>query len=147
MKTRIILLVFLLIGIASTSLFAQDYPPAPDGTKSVTGRIAWFISEEVYCDGVFVEFMWGPMVWHNISHYKNGVKQWEIGQGIGTIISSTGEVFKVNEVVKQSIPIEGKITCNTNLVGNKGSHYILHLTFNSDWSGMEVVKINCPGYE
>ncbi len=72
------------------------------------------------------------MVWHNISHFVNGVEVWEISRAHGTIESSWGEVFKVAEVNKQSIPNDGLIIGHTNLIGNWGNHFVFSMTWDSE---------------
>ena len=134
------------MGIALTRLSAQDppQPPIVEGTKSVKWLGNYYISEWVECGGVG-RLIEGNMTWQNISHFVDGVEVWEISKARGEFTDYyTGEVFWVNETVKQSITGAGTCSTNLKLIGNKSSHYIMKWVWNADWSNM-TYSIVCPG--
>ena len=136
----------LFLGIFITGIFAQDIPPQPvlEGTGSTSWYGDYIIWEDVFCNGEYVESFTGPMVWHNISHFVNGVEVWETSQAIGELTSTSGEVFHVNEIVRQSYS-DDLITWHGNLKGNMGSHYVYSFTSSLDWTSITIEKTGCPG--
>ena len=147
MKTKTFLLLCLFLGIGLARLSAQQ--PEPEGTKSVPWDNLYIIWEDLYCpnedgENEYVGWLFGPMVWHNISHFVNGIEVWEISQAHGKIESSWGEVFKVAEVNKVSIPQDGLIIGHTNLIGNWGNHFVFSMTWDANWNLMSIDKTGCP---
>jgi hypothetical protein len=141
MKTKTLLLLCLFLGTEVTQLSAQQ--PVVDGTKSVPWDNEYFIWDPVYCNGVLVDEIFGTVIWHNISHFVEGVEVWETSQANGEITSLyTGEVFRVNEVDKHNI-VEGIWTWHTNLKGDMGNHYSFEMTSNEAWDPITVNKAVC----
>jgi hypothetical protein len=141
MKTKTFLLLCLFLGIGLTQLSAQN---GPKDVKTVVWDNPYYIGEFLYCDGAYVGYMEGPMVWHLVGHFINGVEVWEIAHAHGTIQSSWGEVFTVKEVNKEFIPKDGYIIGSTNLNGNWGDHFIFRMTFDKDWNIVSIQKEGCP---
>jgi hypothetical protein len=150
MKRKTFLSICLLLGFGLTQLSAQN--------KSVVTKdgfytdVSWF----VYCtdaNGTPVkvdELTGGLETEHHVAHYENGVNVWCNTQYFGVIYGSNGEVFKIKETWKTDIidaeARVGTVTGQINLIGNKGSHYIMTLIL--DWktfSIVEIVKAVCPG--
>lgn len=141
MKSKILIVALFIFGLVSNS-FAQQ--PEPGKTKSVPWDHLYYFYEDIYCDGVWVDFVIGPMWWNNISHFVDGVAVWEISRAKGMVTNLKGESFRLNcSMVKQSIPIDGKILWHTHLLGNKGSAYMLFFSSNTDWSDITLLKAVC----
>jgi len=91
-----------------------------------------------------VETLKGTLNYHNIDHYKNGVGEWGINLCQGEFTSKTNEVFRVNELDRYSIPINGIHSSNVNLVGDEGTHYILSIKWwDSGWENFTIDKAVC----
>jgi hypothetical protein len=134
MKTKTYFILCLLLGMGLTQLSAQEIPLPPNGeTGSVSLYFDWdgyFIPDvPVNCDGVVTDYLSGNLTYHQTSHFQNGVNNWCKQQVSGELISqNTGEVFKVKDIWKgDHIALFG--TGHINLVGSKGSRYLLNYTF------------------
>jgi hypothetical protein len=136
MKTKTFLLLCLILGNALTKVSAQSSEIEKNHSYSYTKVQYSFFP--VYCNNVLVETFKGDLNYHIIDHYKNGVGEWGINLCEGEFTSKTGEVFRVNELDKYSIPTEGIVTSNMNLVGNEGTHYILSITWNA-WPRQDFI--------
>lgn len=137
MKTFKYLFGLLLI-LAFSQVSAQvpeypEFPPPPDnpvveGTKTVVWDGHWVIADDVVYNGELIDRIYGPITWHNVYHYKDGVFVHGTSTAKGEIVSLvTGERFRVNEQDKMNV--EGPTPGGTwyfhnNLKGDKGSHYI-----------------------
>ena len=134
MKTKTFLLLCLFLGIGLTQLSAQDIPLPPNGeTGSVSLYFEWygyFIPDvPVNCDDVVTDFLRGDLTYHQTSHFQNGVYIWCKQQVSGELISqNTGEVFKIKDIWKGD-HIAWFGTGHINLVGSKGSRYLLTYTY------------------
>jgi hypothetical protein len=132
MKTKKFLLLCLFIGIGMTKLYAQDWPPfvPPDGTKSMTFSSVWTwgYSTPVYCNNMQVDYVTGTAYAHCVWHYVGGVYVWARVSSHGVATGESGEVFKVQETDKE---IESPLNryLHVNLIGDRGSHYILFITW------------------
>jgi len=128
MKTTIFLLLFFLMGITTSQVFAQD--------KANNADQGWLTStywSPVFCDGVMVDILEGGEI---SAHYvfrlfKNGlVLAKEIDQIKGTVTSDiTGEVFKIREIDKYEYVNGWVVTWHYNLIGDQGTHYTGTLTY------------------
>lgn len=132
MKTKAFLLICLLSGIGLTPLSAQ--PDNKNGNGSVTGFVTDLYWDPVFCDGVLVDFLKAEVVWHLVTHYKDGEPQWVINHTKCEVTSMSGEVFKVLEESKVAIPDAGLWTWHYNLIGNKGHHYIASMGYLIDFT-------------
>lgn len=137
MKTKTFLFLFLFLGIGLTKISAQE-------GKSIVWDNPYYIWESLDCNGTHVGDLFGPMVWHLVGHYINGVEVWEIAHAHGTIQSDWGEVFTVKEVNKENIPVDGYITGSTNLNGDQGDHFIFSMTFDDNWNIVSIKTEGCP---
>jgi hypothetical protein len=131
-----------MIGITMTMVSAQSSEMGKPRSYSYTKVLYSFFP--VYCNNVLVETFIGYLNYHNIDHYKNGVGEWGINLCEGEFTSKTGEVFRVNELDRYSIPMEEMHASNINLVGNEGTHYILSIKWwDSGWNNFTVDKAIC----
>ena len=124
MKTKTFLMLCLLLGIGLTQLSAQN---GNNGTGSVSSYYEWTPD---YCipiynsTGTQIDLLeQGTVYFHHIGHFINGNFVWGKCQGFGEAESSTGEVFRVQEIDKCDLT-ESTGICHVNLIGNQGSHYI-----------------------
>jgi len=135
MKTKTFFLICLLSGICLTQLYSQGNQTSSD-TRSYSYwmPVPWYFP--AYCDGELVDYLSGTMEAHGSEHFVDGVSVFLIGQIKGEVTSElTGEVFKLNEIVKLFIPDPSVWMWSwTNLRGNKGTHYIAHGTYYPDGS-------------
>lgn len=140
----------LLSGIGSTQLSAQN--------KSIVTKDGFYTGIEwpVYCTDANgkieqVDYLTGGIeTEHHVGHWEKGVWVWCNTQYFGEIKSSSGEVFKIKEIYKTDITDGaahiGTMAGHINLIGNKGTHYIMTLIL--DWNTfaiLEIVKVVCPG--
>jgi hypothetical protein len=140
MKTKTFLLLCLFTGIGLTQLSAQLQYPDPyahndrgTGATITTGGaeyVDWGVP--VFCHGEFVELLLVDCTLHYLDHWMNG--NW-----ISFVISlhgeaksdATGEVFIFNEQFKNygmTTP-PWILSSKLNLRGDKGSHYIMSITY------------------
>jgi hypothetical protein len=156
MKTKTFLLVCLFLSMALTQLSAQNGKNG-NGTIVYDFIVTWTISWPITCDGVLVDQISNPygMTIPVRDHFKNGVIVRELSSENGIEFTSdlTQEKFKVQGSLERAQitaidPITGWATAGTdyfqmNLIGDMGSHYIVHLktdiaTWNSEY------HIICP---
>lgn len=125
MKTRIILLLCLFVGITWTQATAQD--------NANNAEQGWFTStywSPVYCDGELVdELSGGELRVHYVYRYKNGMFFKEIDQLKGKVTSQTGEVFEIRETDKYFKTDYWYVTWHYNLMGDRGNHYVGWITY------------------
>jgi hypothetical protein len=124
MRTKTILFLCLLLGIGLTKLSAQN---GKDGTGSVVSYYPngdfW---TDIWCDGVFVDFIVGEATGHVVDHYKNNVFQWEDWTYRGTAIGLHGDIYTFDEIDKFDIPKQGIWVCHTHLkAGNKAIYNLV----------------------
>jgi hypothetical protein len=154
MKTLICfsLMAFLIFSGCSKVDNDSAAKPAENQLKSApkNGTVSYYWTGGYYtqlvCDGVEVDYLFGNVNWHILDHYKNGAIIWSIYRASGTLTSSkTGEVFEIKESDKLDV-LAGNFIFHSNLVGDKGSHYILSgsglLVY--PWT-VTIDKANCPG--
>jgi len=144
MKTKTFFLICLFLGIGLTQLTAQ-LPKNIHGTGSVAydyPNMGWFT--DVYCDGVWIDFLTGSGDAHVVDHYKNGEIQWEMVSFSGTGTNSNGEKFTFSELDKYWIPKEHAYTCSTHVKGDKGALYNLYFRWD-DYGFYVVQQATCTG--
>lgn len=127
MKTRnIILILCLIIGTGLTQLYAQENE---DHAYSYWDIGVFYT--DVFCDGVWVDFVAGEMKYHCVDKWHDGNFVTEIYQAKGEAVSLvTGEEFEYKENGKL-ILFEG-YTWHFNLKGNMGNHYIGSMVITPD---------------
>ena len=147
MKTKTLLLLCLLLGMASTQLSAQN---GKNSTGSESTKFVWaayYIDIPVYCSEAIVDRLIGSVNVHLIDHYKNGVLIWEKEQFDGEATDPrTGEIFGIKDIFKIDA-VTWEMTGHCNLIGNYGTHYILTYKYYSATDTFEFVKAVCAGYK
>ena len=141
MKTKIFLLICLMLGIMTTQLSAQN----GKGSINKTDVYDWPVPElvvtfEIVCDGVLVDIVHNtePFLLRCRDHYKKGeFLSWNYHlNNILFVGEITGENFKLNGTERGSMG--GLDYTFGNLIGDKGSHYILHIISDTnDWTVVE----------
>jgi hypothetical protein len=133
MKTKIFFMLCLLLGIATTQLFAQP-PIVPDGTKSVSFRFELTVPfwTPLYCNGELVDIVGGTLKFHHIWHYADGTDLWCIYQCEGELTGqNTGEVFKYKESGRKHFHYDNCfVTFHYNALGDQGNHLVGTMTWN-----------------
>lgn len=121
-----------------------------DETRSYTGKynFGWYC--DVFCDGVWIDYLEGSGYGQAVDHYTDGKWQWEICSFKGTGTNLAGETFMFSEQDKfmaKTLPIVQ--TCHTNLKGDKGTLYNISFvfTFDQDWNmtSWKVKNATCTG--
>jgi hypothetical protein len=102
--------------------------------------LPYWIEESLYCDVKYVGWLFGPMVWHVVGHFSDGVGVWDVAQAHDDIQSDWGEVFKVKEVNREYIQKDGIIIGKTNLKGDQGDHSIFNMAFDMNWNLLSKQK-------
>jgi hypothetical protein len=138
MKTKVFLLVCLIMGIGLTQLSAQSV--------KFTGTFDYW--QPVYCNGVQIDWLTGTTIYSGIEHYKDGVAIFQNYHNRGEVASGiTHEVFKVIETDKvfQLDQNSNFTTCiwHTNLKGDQGSHYLGTMTWDLITNIITVDKFVC----
>ena len=145
MKTKTFFILFLLLGIITTQLSAQN---GKDGTGSVSAKSEWdgyYIDIPVNCGGEEIERLTGFVTFHRVLHFQNGILIFATFQYSGEVTSAkTQEVFKVKDVFKAE-EVAWYSTGHCNLIGDKGTHYILAYIYSLDFDTFTFVKAVCPG--
>jgi hypothetical protein len=121
MKTKTFFFICLLLGIVTTKLSAQT-------VNAIEPK--WFDHYlEIFCNGVQVDYLKNEGYdLRQSTHYKDGNYTWRTGKVNNLIYISewTDEVFKVQ--VKDGWNMKDNLYQNrTNVIGNKGSHYIIEI--------------------
>ena len=130
MKTKIILLLCLLVGSAFSQVSAQD--KSNNAIQGWTTSTYW---SPVYCDGVEIDLLeGGELRVHYVYRYKNGKFFKEVDQLKGEVTSKTGEVFKIRETDKTYFTDHWYVSWHYNLIGDQGNHYTGWITY-SYWDG------------
>jgi hypothetical protein len=125
MKTKSVIMIFcLFIGAVSIQLSAQST------SKSNTGWWNWPFYTEVYCDGTILGTINGDLDFHYVIHVdKDGNETWILqakGEGVA---DWSGETFVYKELDKIDYGT-GIYAWTFHLKGNKGNHYMGHITWN-----------------
>lgn len=150
------MLYFSLVAFLFTmgcSKVDNDPAAKPDGNQlkaaPVTGSVSYISSGgygiPLVCDGVQVGSVFGwPIDWHIIDHYENGELVWTMYKTNGSLTNTvTGEVFKIQESDKL-IWSQADYTFHANLIGNRGTHYILFGHFEPGTFEVFVERAVCP---
>ncbi len=133
--------VCLIAGMALTQVSAQNGKDLTGSEVTYVTWDTWYVP--VYCEGEQVDFLAGSVILHHIGHYHEGAWVWGHCQIFSEVVSSTGEVFSVNEIDKD---VQGTGTAHLNLQGDQGSRYILFFTFDDATGGeLTLVRAVCPG--
>ena len=142
MKTKAFLLICLFLGFGLTQLSAQN-------NKNGTGSVVYYhLSEfytDIWCNGVFVDWIVGEGTGHVVDHYKNNVFQWSTFSFSGTAIGLNGDIYTFSEIDKFYIPKQDLWTCHTHLKADNKAIYNLDLIINMiDWTVI-VKHASCTG--
>ena len=143
MKTKIFILICLFAGIGLSNLNAQ--PENKNGNGTITDYPTVYLDWPVYCGGVMIDDLVGPITFHRVMHFKDGIAVWVMGKGSGTAISTSGsgEEFVVTEIDQKHILDEVFSYIKFNLKGNKGSHYIETFLLNNVTFELKFIKGVC----
>ena len=154
MKTKAFLLLCLLLVIGLTQLSAQN---GKNGNGTDTFFWVWEITNidfgpywieiPVNCDNTVIDRLEGEVTVHQINHFTTESEgwwdpAWVKQQFDGEVKSASSEVFKVKDILKGEAP---SAICpgHFNLVGNKGSHYKVFYTWDSNTNIMSIIKAVC----
>jgi len=143
MKTKTFLLLCLFLGIGFTQLSAQN-------GKNATGSVVYYYPHadfytDIWCNGVFVDWIVGEGTAHVVDHYKNNVLQWEDVSYSGTATGLHGDIYTFREIDKFYLPKQDVWTCHTHLKLDNKAIYNLNLIINMiDWTVI-VKQANCTG--
>jgi hypothetical protein len=143
MKTKVFFMLCLLLGIGLTKLSAQN-------GKDITGSVAYsypnigFVSE-IWCDGVFVDYIQGAATAHIVDHYKNNLWQWEVLHFSGTATGLNGAIYTFSELDKWFVPKPDVWTGHTLIkANNKAIYHVAYIINTNDWTA--VIKVeSCTG--
>jgi hypothetical protein len=146
MKTKALLLLCLLLGIGLTQLSAQ----APPTNKNITGSVAYDYPNmgfytDIWCDGVFVDYIVGEGIAHVVDHYKNNEWQWETVNFSGTAKGLHGDIYTFSEIDKWNIPKQDVWICHTHVkADNKAIYNVSFIISMIDWTTV-VKQESCTG--
>jgi hypothetical protein len=94
-------------------------------TKTISSKVTNGYGEmPLTCDGVEIDYLMGSFDYHWVEHYKNGELQWMMYTSKGTVTSSGGENFIVQDVGKFDKSKKGPYLWHSNARGDKGTHLI-----------------------
>lgn len=142
MKTKTIFLLCLFLGFGLTQLTAQN---GKNGTGALILYDTWkgyYINIPVICGGVTVDRLVGTGDEHIVVIFKNSVPQRQN-------VTLRGEVtnFRTNEIfkVKDFWTYTGGDTSagHFNIIGDKGSHYIIHYIYYASTDTFTFEKAVC----
>ena len=142
MRTKIFLLSCLFMGFVNNQLLAQN----GNGILNKTDVVDWPVPElvvsfEIWCDGELVDIVHNtePYLLKCRDHYKNGEwTSWNYNlNNIPFVGEITGENFKLNGTERGSM--DGLDYSFGNLVGDKGSHYFLHIIAYADLESWTII--------
>jgi len=146
MKTKTLLFFIFLLSFGSAHLFGQW----PEGTKSVSVWSSYYFEIPVICNGTQVDFLTGTIEAHYIVHFNNGEFSFQLSQAKGEAesTSGSGEVFQLKSHDKLGDQVaedtnSDLIFGNYLLRGDKGTLYILSLTWSCSTGKQVVTKIKC----
>jgi len=151
MKTKTFFMICLFSGIGLTQLNAQDYPTGPKNGKTGTVvwdfNIPWPVSIPVICDGALIDQLSTPIgvTIRVVDHYKNGelIREFSTSSKILLTSDITGEIFIQHSWLSKCMIADGLYYDRINVIGNMGSHYIIHTTYDlSTWEILEI-SANC----
>jgi len=144
MKTRTLIIVCLLLGIGLTQLSAQNSNSG--GTKSVVYDWPVGFYTEIWCDGVFIDYIEGEAVAHVVDHYKNYEWQWEIlNKFTGTATGLHGDIYTFSEIDKWDVSKENEWICHTHVkASNKAIYNVAFIINTIEWTAVTKVE-SCTG--
>jgi len=132
MKTKTLYSLCLFMCMALAQISAQS-PVVTTGAKPVSfkGDLAQGAFAPVYCDGALTDYLTGPITFHDVWHYIDGLDIWCIYQINGVFTSQiTGEVFVYKEMGEKHLNYDNCIiTWPFNMRGDQGTQYIGTLTW------------------
>jgi hypothetical protein len=143
MKTKTILLICLLSGIAFIRLSAQNNQ---NGTGSSSLRFIWddyYIDVPVNCNSEDIDRLYGSIKVHAVVHFKNGEWIFNNSKFVGEVTSERGVVYKLQDVWQSEPNSYGR--CR--IIGNDGSYLILRYYYDFDTDTFTFLKATCPGNE
>jgi hypothetical protein len=152
MKTKVFLVLCLLMGIGLTKLSAQ---PAigKSGNWIRDETFGYFGTLPLNCDFTNMANITGTVRCHTVTHYSNYDGDvynfdWCRQEFHGEFtIDATDEVFKVNDIFTLIGPYTQPGTGHANYIGSQGSHYIVNYLWD-DWADpndITIVSVKCPG--
>jgi hypothetical protein len=120
------------------------------GTYSDPMRFEGNWGTDVYCDGVWIDYIHGSGVGQGVDHYVNGEWQWWNYNYKGTGTNLAGETFTFIEQGKMSEKKSPFVyTAHTIVKGDKGTLYNMQfiLTFDEDWNWIstQLKNATCTG--
>ena len=147
MKTKSLLSLCLVMGIAITQLSAQSDKGL--GNKTLIETVVWDYWQPVYCNGLEVDYLFGEVNARSISVFKNGILVKSMWHSYGNVTSdATGEVFTLLENSKTNI-MTLISTWHFTLKGNEGTHYLGSMTWDQindpNFLDITVNRASCPG--
>lgn len=143
MKTKAFFLVCLFLGFGLMQVTAQN---GNDATRSVVYYFphADFYTD-IWCDGVFIDWIVGEGTGHVVDHYRNNLLQWTDFHYSGTATGLHGDIYEFSEIDKFNLPKQDVWTCHTHLKADNKAIYNLDLIINmSDWTVI-VKQASCTG--
>lgn len=147
MKTKTLIMICLLSGIGLAQLSAQN--SNSKGTKSVVYDWPFEFYTEIWCNGVFVDYIEGQAVAHVIDHYKNNVWQWEDITFGGTATGLNGDEYTFKEIDKYWGVKENVWTCHTHVKASNKAIYNVAFIFycDNEWNlvSVETKCESCTG--
>jgi len=141
MKTKLIVMLCLLLGLVWTDSFAQE-----NNRSASQGWASGAYWSPVYCDGEMVDMLeGGTLRIHYVTRIKPFVYYKETDQLKGEVTSSvTGEVFQIRETDKiHYTPEMYIVSWKYNLIGNMGTHYHGTITMDMHTGEITVGKTVC----
>jgi hypothetical protein len=133
MKTKTFFLLCLFWGFGLTQIHAQS-------PKSIVLTFVSPYETGAECNGQVVDYLVGTARWHLVIHSWDGINlpKWCNYTVDGEAESNyTHELFKIKEIDKQDFILSSQVF-HFNLIGDKGSHYILAATV--DWSTGQTIQ-------
>ena len=94
-------------------------------SRTVNSRTTGYGEMPLICEGEEIEPIEGPFDSHWVDHYKNCELQWTIYSSRGTVTSSSGENFIVQDAGKFDKSKKGPYMWHSNARGDQGTHLIL----------------------
>lgn len=126
-------------------------------TKSVSYRDTDAHGEMLLtCDGKEIDYLIGSFDFHWVEHYKNGELQWMMYSTKGTVTSSCGENFIIQDIGKIDKSKKGPYIWHSNACGDNGTELILsgfitftvisedppEVEYNIAWTKVMCVQVN-----
>lgn len=143
MRTKTLIMVCLLLGIGLSQLSAQNSNSG--GTKSIVYDWPVGFYTEIWCNGVFIDYIVGEAVAHVVDHYKNYEWQWEDITFSGTATGLHDDIYTFSEIDKVWVPKENVWICHTHVKSNNKAIYNVAFII-STIDGSAVTKVeSCTG--